>query len=71
MKNKKKKRQKLDVFYDLYQGKFNYFDASKGVWVFGRIEEVSTPEGKDKHDLAAKTITDKYPQCEIVSVSYC
>lgn len=77
MKNRKHKQRtetlELIVYSDeeAYEVKFNYFDSDRNVWVFGKKETVLTPKGKDRHEIAANQIKQRFPSAEIVSVTYC
>lgn len=66
--------KKKDYFNELYFVKLNY-QLPEGYWKMGHIEEVMIPakhgrNEKNNHDQAVKIAKERYPGCEIISITY-
>ncbi len=63
------------TFYEQYLVKIN-FQREDSLWEWGKEVNILVPikhgvNEKNNHKRAENKVREKYPNCEIVSVSYC
>ena len=66
--------KKNELYNELYFVKLNY-QLPEGYWKMSHVEEVMIPakhgrNEKNNHDQAVKIAKERYPGCEIISVTY-